>query len=141
MQSIAKLLIILASLGTLVLPNLAVWNDTHIFSELWSPHARFHGAWQVIFSSGLGLATLFVAIKNDACGDSQVKFAANMLALYWACLFLAMLVPGVTLFDYGKSYGSLFGVPLNPIIAGAIVLMVVVARILSISPPRQGIDD
>ena len=118
-----KILIIIAALATLALPNLAIWNDTHIFSELWSPHARFHGAWQVLSSSGLSIIALALVLKSKTSGDLHIKLAAALLIMYWSCLFLAMLVPGTALADPGKAYGQLFGIPLNPIIAGTIIFL------------------
>ncbi len=43
-QNLGRLLISLAALITAVAPFLADWNDSHLFSSQWSPHARFHGA-------------------------------------------------------------------------------------------------
>jgi hypothetical protein len=40
---LARILVSLVSIETLIGSNLAGWNHTHIFSEMWSPHARFHG--------------------------------------------------------------------------------------------------
>ncbi len=42
--NIGKILISLAAIITAVAPFLADWNDSHLFSPQWSPHARFHGA-------------------------------------------------------------------------------------------------
>ena len=117
-----SIFIIFSALATLIFPNLAVWNDTHIFSELWSPHARFHGAWQVLSSSGLAIIVLVVILKGEADKDFRINLSAALLIMYWACLFLAMLVPGTALADPRKAYGGLFGIPLNPIFGGIIIL-------------------
>jgi hypothetical protein len=39
---------------------ISFWNNTHIFSELWSPHAHFRGAWFVIAISLLSLLCLWL---------------------------------------------------------------------------------
>jgi hypothetical protein len=56
-----RILITLGTLITLVGPNIADWNETHVFSELWSPHAHFHGAWSIFtttFLSTYAIASL-----------------------------------------------------------------------------------
>ncbi len=40
-RNIGKMLISLAAIITAVAPFLADWNDSHLFSPQWSPHARF----------------------------------------------------------------------------------------------------
>ena len=58
MPVLARCLIAFVSLVTLIGSNVADWNSTHIFSEMWSPHARFHGAWFVVAVSLLSLLSL-----------------------------------------------------------------------------------
>ena len=48
MQLLARVILTFVSFVTLVSSNISDWNYTHIFSELWSPHAHFHGAWFVL---------------------------------------------------------------------------------------------
>jgi hypothetical protein len=48
MLMLSRILISFVTLVTLVGSNIADRNNTHVFSELWSPHAQFHGAWFVI---------------------------------------------------------------------------------------------
>jgi hypothetical protein len=55
---LARILVSLVSIETLIGSNLADWNHTHIFSEMWSPHARFHGAWFVFAVSLLSFLSL-----------------------------------------------------------------------------------
>src|SRR5204863_6814781 len=55
-RNIGKMLISLAAILTAVVPFLADWNDSHLFSPQWSPHARFHGA------VSLGMTTILSSV-------------------------------------------------------------------------------
>ena len=55
-RNIGKMLISLAAIITAVVPFLADWNDSHLFSPQWSPHARFHGA------VSLGMTTILSSV-------------------------------------------------------------------------------
>jgi len=46
--------------ATAALPSAADWNHTHIFSEVWSPHARFHGVVGTLVAFGMGCMGLWL---------------------------------------------------------------------------------
>ncbi len=64
-RNIGKLLISIAAMVTAVVPFLADWNDSHIFSSQWSPHARFHG------TVSLGMTTILSSHYTDRRGAIQ----------------------------------------------------------------------
>jgi hypothetical protein len=125
---IARLIITLVALVTLVGSNIADWNTTHIFSELWSPHAHFHGAWFVFAVSLLSLLSLWL-VWSRAQQPERGRTAALVQAAIWFAFFPAMLVPGTALADQGKEFVRIAGLDLNLLgaIAHAVLLVIALA--------------
>jgi hypothetical protein len=127
---LARILIGLVTLVTLIGSNVADWNDTHIFSELWSPHAHFHGAWFVIAVSLLSLLCLWLVWSPVGQVDRS-RTAALIQGCIWLAFFPAMLVPNTALADPGKQFASIAGLELNLIGAvGQIVLLALALALL-----------
>lgn len=115
-----RLLISLAVVITAVAPFLADWNDSHIFSPQWSPHARFHGASTLGMTSVLASAALW-RLWRRAPGRDAVAAAAMVPIAYWGPFYLAALIPGTGVEDPGHEVPRLAGVPTNLLGAGATV--------------------
>jgi hypothetical protein len=96
---------------TLVGSNVADWNRTHIFSETWSPHARFHGAWFVFAVSFLSVLSLWLLWSPNAQPDRS-RIAAYLQGCIWLAFILSMLVPETLLADPGNEV-KLAGIDLN----------------------------
>jgi hypothetical protein len=86
-----------------------VFNRTHLFNEAWPPHARFHNAMQ---ASTL-LLTSCVSLWGLWRGHHGV--AAIAPATFWPGLFIALPVPGTTV--YATDAMREAGVPINLILA------------------------
>jgi hypothetical protein len=131
---LARILIGLVTLVTLIGSNVADWNDTHIFSELWSPHAHFHGAWFVIAVSLLSLLCLWLVWSPVGQVDRS-RTAALIQGCIWLAFFPAMLVPDTALADPGKHLARIAGLDLNLVGAvGNIVLLATALALLHLSP-------
>jgi hypothetical protein len=131
---LARILIGLVTLVTLIGSNVADWNDTHIFSELWSPHAHFHGAWFVIAVSLLSLLCLWLVWSQVGQVDRS-RTAALIQGCIWLAFFPAMLVPDTALADPGKHLARIAGLDLNLVGAvGNIVLLATALALLHGSP-------
>jgi hypothetical protein len=131
---LARILIGLVTLVTLIGSNVADWNDTHIFSELWSPHAHFHGAWFVIAVSLLSLLCLWLVWSPVGQVDRS-RTAALIQGCIWLAFFPAMLVPDTALADPGKHLARIAGLDLNLVGAvGNIVLLATALALLHGSP-------
>jgi hypothetical protein len=111
MLPLARGLITFVSAVTLVGSNVADWNQTHIFSGMWSPHARFHGAWFVFAVSLLSLLSLWLLWSRDAQPD-RTRIAALAQGCIWLAFLAAMLVPQTLLADPGNEV-RLVGIDLN----------------------------
>ena len=55
---LARILLTIVTAGYAVAPLIADLNSTHATNPLWTRHARFHVAWQVLSYSGFGLIAL-----------------------------------------------------------------------------------
>src|SRR5260370_9205607 len=82
-RNIGKMLISLAAILTAVVPFLADWNDTHLFSPQWSPHARFHGAVSVGMTTMLSSVALCLLCRRLPDQDASVPFAAAFTIASW----------------------------------------------------------
>lgn len=127
---LARVLVTFATLVTLIGSNLADWNNTHLFSELWSPHAKLHGAWMIFTQSLLSLYCLYLLWWPRRGQSPAVRAAAVIQACIWVAFLPAMLVPGTALADPGKSIARIAGIEVNlwgalgqlAVLAGALVL-------------------
>jgi hypothetical protein len=133
MFMLSRILISFVTLVTLVGSNIADWNNTHIFSELWSPHAHFHGAWFVITISLLSLLCLWL-VWSPAGQVDRSRIAALIQGCIWLAFFPAMLVPDTALADPGKQFVPIAGLDLN--LVGAVGHIVLLAIALALLQPR-----
>jgi hypothetical protein len=78
-RNIGKMLISLAAIITAVVPFLADWNDSHLFSPQWSPHARFHGAVSLGMTTMLSSVALWLLWRRSPDQDAAVTVAAILL--------------------------------------------------------------
>ncbi|MBX9651156.1 MAG: hypothetical protein K2X57_29310 [Xanthobacteraceae bacterium] len=87
------------AIGTVVLPFLADWNETHIYNPEWPPHAKFHNAQTMSIAVLLGIAGLAFLWRDT--DRTRVGLSAGwvMIALYWVSQGLAFLFPGVAWTD------------------------------------------
>ncbi len=133
MFMLSRILISFVTLVTLIGSNIADWNSTHIFSELWSPHAHFHGAWFVIAMSLLSLLCLWL-VWSPASQVDRSRIAALIQGCIWLAFFSAMLVPDTALADPGKQFVPIAGLDLN--LVGAVGHIVLLAIALALLQPR-----
>jgi Family of unknown function (DUF6640) len=139
MFMLSRILISFVTLVTLVGSNIADWNNTHIFSELWSPHAHFHGAWFVITISLLSLLCLWLVWSPVGQVDRS-GIAALIQGCIWLAFFAAMLVPDTALADPGKQLAQIAGLELNLVGAlGHIVLLAAALALLYSSARRSDV--
>jgi hypothetical protein len=134
MLKLARILISFVTLVTLVGSNIADWNNTHIFSELWSPHARFHGTWFVIAISLLSVLCLWLVWSPEGQVDRS-RTAALIQGCIWLAFFPAMLVPDTALADPGKELAQIAGLELNFI--GAVGHVALLATALALLHGRR----
>src|SRR5258708_35146005 len=118
-RNIGKMLISLAAILTAVAPFLADWNDSHLFSPQWSPHARFHGAVSLGMTTLLSSVALWLLWRRSPDQDAAVTVAAAIPVAYWGPFFLAPFVPGTAVEDPGHRLVPMLGVPLDPVGPGA----------------------
>ena len=121
-RNMGKMLISLAAIITAVAPFLADWNDSHLFSPQWSPHARFHGAVSLGMTTMLSSVALWLLWRRSPDQDASVTVAAAIPIAYWGPFFLAPFVPGTAVEDPGHRLVRIVGVPSNLLGAGATIV-------------------
>jgi hypothetical protein len=128
MPQLARALITIVTLLTLAGSNLADWNHTHIFSEMWSPHARFHGVWFVITVTLLSLLSLWL-VWSENCQPDRTRIAAFVQGCIWLAFFPGRLVSGTLLADPTREV-ELLGIDLNLLGAVFDIVLLGIALIL-----------
>jgi len=113
-----RALISAAVIQTAVVPTLADFNGTHIFSDGWSPHARFHGVVALVMNAILAPLAVWLLWRRDP----EPGVVAAFPAAYWGAFFAAALVPGTGVEDPGHPVPRLAGIPANMIAAAVGVL-------------------
>jgi len=113
-----RALISAAVIQTAVVPTLADFNETHVFSHAWSPHARFHGIVALVMNTILAPLALWLLWRR---GPEPGVVAAFPTA-YWGSFFVAALVPGTGVEDPGHPVPRLAGLPANMVAAAVGVL-------------------
>jgi hypothetical protein len=135
MLMLGRILISLATLITLIGPNIADWNDTHVFSELWSPHAHFHGAWSIFTTSLLSLLCLWLLwVRSEQPQGSRI--AGLIQAAIWLAFFPALFVPGIALADPGKRYEQILGLDVNLFFAIVEIVLLAIGLVLILRAPK-----
>ncbi len=117
-------------LGTLVAPWLADWNASHLFSEQWSPHARFHGTVALFMLTGLSLFALWALWRRTADPVLAGLVGAAIPILYWGSFFVSVWIPGTALEDPGHPVARPLGIPVNVIAAGGQVLASLIGLVM-----------
>jgi hypothetical protein len=96
---LGQLLLSIAAVATAVAPILNDWNDTHVFSSHWPPHARFHGAVSLGMTLVLSPLALWLTWRRSSDETPALAAAALVPIAYWGSFFAALLVPGARFED------------------------------------------
>ncbi len=124
--------------GTGVAPWLADWSSTHVFSELWPPHARFHAVGYIVMASTLSIVGLWALWRRSTDPLLGSVVGAAVPIAYWGAFYVALLVPGTGVEDPGHTLTRIVGIPVNIVAATGQVLAAAVGfalhRLLSARP-------
>lgn len=77
----------------LVVPMLEI-NESHVFNQEWTPHARFHEVWQLTTNISIGLLCLWLVWFRN-----QIRMASVLTIMVMGGVLFAHLIEGV----YGGS--------------------------------------
>lgn len=120
---LGRLLISLAVIATAVIPMRSDWNDSHIFSPQWSPHARFHGVVSIGMPVLLAPVALWLLWRRSADSTTSATVAALIPIAYWSPFFVALFTPGAALIDPGHRLKRIAGVP-SPLFGASATMLV-----------------
>jgi hypothetical protein len=115
METTARILLTLATLGYSAITIFADLNKTHASNPSWTPHARFHVVWQVLSYSGIGLVALYLIWAPGALPVERLYLAAALSVAVYGGFFGAVYsrpVYGGGLYDQ-NGYPS-FQAPIGP---------------------------
>lgn len=125
--SYGKLLISFVAVVTAVVPYLADWNDTHIYNETWSPHAKYHVGHTMVIGTVLGLLSLHCLWRRTGDPADNLRFGALVAAVYWVAQAGAVLVPGTAMTDpeFVDRIPTVAGIQPNQIFVDLILLALI----------------
>lgn len=97
MTILSKSLLAVVSLLTSTGCFLADWNETHIYNDRWTPHAKFHNGQTMSMGLLLGLITAFYTFRPARTAELRshhLDVVAIAGALYWVTQLSAFAYPG-----------------------------------------------
>ncbi len=98
-QSMARVLITIATLVYGVIPLLVDISDTHAFHPDWPPHARFHMVWLLGTNSTLAVLALYLMWISRIDNAIRIRLAG----LIGLCVYGGFVISTLTRSFYGGS--------------------------------------
>lgn len=99
MTIICRLLLTVSALAYGLVPILVDLGEGHIFNDLWSPHARFHGVWLLATLGGIGAWTLVLCWQKNGRVTDRLRSASVLGLIALGAFFIALF----TMSTYGGS--------------------------------------
>jgi hypothetical protein len=91
MQTLARILLSLTTLGYALVTIKADFNRTHATNPKWTPHARFHVVWQILSYAGVGLIALYLIWSGGPESAERLYLAAALSVAVYGGFFGAVL--------------------------------------------------
>lgn len=89
-QTIARILLTLTTLGYALVTIKADFNRTHATNPAWTPHARFHVVWQILSYSSIGLIALYLIWAPGPMAVERLYLAAAFALAIYGAFFAAV---------------------------------------------------
>jgi hypothetical protein len=99
MPLISRLSFTLSAIGLAVGAHVADMNPSHIFNDLWPPHAKFHTGQTLSMSLLLALLTIVFAWRKTSDQREAVLATAGFAAAYWVTQATAISYPNTAFYD------------------------------------------
>ncbi|GGN58933.1 hypothetical protein GCM10010112_13220 [Actinoplanes lobatus] len=109
----------------------------HMGNPAWPPHAKFHDAQYIVMSLGLGVLTLALLARRRGDTRSRLLCAAGILAVPWAAMFPALLLPGTATYDPQFRAGTQFILGLHGQLFMAAVTLAILAAATFLALPHR----
>ena len=94
-----RLVLSFAAAVTGITPFLADWNKTHIYNEMWPPHAKFHNGQTLSMGALLSAASLYFIWRTKGGVRANLVPAVGFGSVYWVSQSMAFAFPGVAWTD------------------------------------------
>lgn len=87
----ARIFLSIVAVALIIGPTKADFNATHATNPLWTPHARFHVVWQVLYNNSISLVVLYL-LWSDSSEYLMQLYLAAILNFIWGVNFLITLI-------------------------------------------------
>lgn len=137
MPLLSRVIFTLVSLTLVVGAHLADCSPSHIFNDLWPPHAKFHTGQTLSFSIYLAIFTVYFAFRKTRDKLYAVTVTAAFASAYWITQGCASFYPGTAFVDpnFASSPGAhLLGVPAQLVIGAVHLTLIAVACFIALKP-------
>ncbi len=132
MMNSCRILLTIPAIAYGLTPALVDLGEGHIFNELWSPHARFHGVWLLSTLAAMGAWVLILCWHKSGRPVDRLRTASVLGLIALGTFFVATFAMGA----YGGSLSDevgealIFGVNGNLVVFSiALVIQAVAAFI------------
>lgn len=133
---ISKIILTACVLFYGLVPALVDFGASHIGSNAWTSHARFHLSWTLI-SNVIALPVLLVVLWSKLHGTGRSVRLVGFLGLAYTLGFFAAFALQAkletALYDVGQQY-LIMGIDGNVVVNAVMTLLIIVAIVLSIKP-------
>lgn len=97
LNQIPRILMSIVAAVLIIGPAKADFNATHATNPMWTPHARFHVVWQVLYNSCISVVVLYLLWSASSAYLTHLYLAA-VLNYLWGVNFVITLI-AMPLFD------------------------------------------
>lgn len=130
MLSTIKIVVSLLTVFYGVGPLVADFNETHLLNPLWTPHARLHGLWYLMFALGVaGTGLYLVWFRNELV--LPITLGLLFMSGFWIALIFSMFYGGAVS-DSNVEVVLIAGLEANSFMFGVATLMFAACLILTL---------
>ena len=134
MKFVVKIAITCVTLIYGVVPAIADLNDTHIFNTGWSPHARVHGVWFLVFGAAMAFMSIYFVWVKDNLGVPI--FVGLMFASGFWIAFLTSGLYGGALVDENGVEARVLGLESNVFVFSVVTIVLLSALAFALKKRR-----
>ncbi|MEM0976877.1 MAG: DUF6640 family protein [Pseudomonadota bacterium] len=134
MRLVVKIAITCVTLIYGVLPAIADLNETHLYNPGWSPHARVHGVWFLVFGASMAFTSIyFVWVKDNLV---LPIFVGLMFASGFWVAFLTSGLYGGALVDENGVEARVLGLESNVFVFSVVTIVLLSALAFAVKKER-----
>jgi len=121
MKAIGKTIITLVALWAAFGSYIFDMSPSHMFNQLWPPHAKYHNAQTMLLGTAIGLLSIWVLWFRDGNKVGNLQLAVILASVYWLTQLGSFIFPGTALFD--PEFAPPGNLPVQLIMDGALLVL------------------